>query len=321
MNGPRFYCAPLEGLTSFVFRRAHARLYPGVAKYYSPFLAPAGPSLFSKRERRDVAPENNEGLVLVPQLLTRSAGDFIRAARELQALGYREINLNLGCPSGTVTAKGKGAGFLQYPEELDIFLENIFSKLRCRISIKTRLGMEEPEEFYHLLDIFNKYPVCELTVHPRVRGDFYKKPVREPFYDYALENSRAPVCLNGDIFNLSAIGRITGRFPGAAAVMLGRGLCADPSLVCKALGTYTPDREKLLEFHDEVFRGYTAAFGSANSALPRMKELWFYLIHLFADSGKYAKLIKKSTDPAAYEVLAHEVILRLDMLPEVTAAL
>lgn len=317
MSRAVFYCAPLEGLTSFVFRRAHARLYPGIDKYFSPFLAPAGAGLFSKRERRDVAPENNGGVYLVPQLLARNAEDFVRGARELESLGYREINLNLGCPSGTVVSKGKGAGFLQYPEELDAFLAHIYSRLSCRVSIKTRLGMTSPEEFFPLLDIFNKYPVYELILHPRVRTDYYREPVREELYAAALERSRAPVCLNGDIWNAEDAARLQGAYPGAQAIMLGRGLCADPALAQKAAGSPVQDRERLLEFHDEIFRGYTDAFGSANSALARMKELWFYLIHLFADGEKTAKRIKKTTDPNDYAAIARGAILSLPLADRV----
>lgn len=321
MMGEVYYCAPLEGLTSFVFRRAHARYFPGVEKYYSPFLAPAGQGLFSKRERRDVAPENNVGVNLVPQMLVRNPEDFIRGALEMQSMGYREVNLNLGCPSGTVFSKGKGSGFLAYPEELDAFLDRVFSKLSCRVSIKTRLGTDEPEEFLRLLEIYNRYPVSELTVHARVRTDYYKKPVHTQFFAYALEHSRAPVCINGDLLNVSRISALRQSLPQAQRIMLGRGLCADPALVMKAKGQPLPDREALVAFHDEVFYGYTEAFGSPNSAMARMKELWFYLINLFADSEKFSKRIKKTTDPADYLLLAHEVIRRLDMLNEVTASL
>ncbi len=321
MSGPVFYCAPLEGLTSFVFRRAHARLYPGVTKYFSPFLSPAGKAVFSKREKREAAPENNAGLTLVPQLLARDPEAFICGARELMSLGYDEVNLNLGCPSGTVVSKGKGSGFLQYPDELDAFLERVYSAVDCRVSIKTRLGLTDPEEFFRLLEIYNRYPVHELIIHPRVRTDYYREPVREEFYVWAFEHSRAPVCLNGDMWNVSGIERRKSAFPEAKAIMLGRGLCADPALVQKELGTYSPDRERLLEFHDEIFRGYTEAFGSPRSAMARMKELWSYLIHLFEDGEKYAKQIKKSTEPAEYEVLAHDAILRLAMVDEVEARL
>lgn len=321
MSGAVFYCAPLEGLTSFVFRRAHAKYFPGVQKYYSPFLAPAGDGLFSKRERRDVRPENNEGVNLVPQLLVRNPQDFIRGARELQQMGWTEINLNLGCPSGTVFSKGKGAGFLAHPEELDAFLDRVFSALDCRVSVKTRLGVSGSEEFYKLLETYNKYPIYELTVHARVRTDFYKLPVRSEYFAYTLENSRAPVCVNGDLINPSDIARLLGQLPECRSVMLGRGLCADPALVIKAQGGAVPDRERFVAFHDEIFCGYTEAFGAATSAMARMKELWFYLINLFDDSKKYSKRIKKTTDPGDYLLLAHEVIRRLDMLPEVRAQL
>lgn len=166
--------APMEGLTTIYYRRALARWFGGVDRYFTPFLTPTQDHRFTKRELREVLLEHNGGLPTVPQLLTRNAEDFLWAAGELAAMGYREVNLNLGCPSGTVVAKGKGSGFLAHPAELDAFLEEIFSKAPCAISVKTRIGLKDPEEFPVLLAIYRKYPLAELIVHPRVRTDMYK---------------------------------------------------------------------------------------------------------------------------------------------------
>ena len=174
----QYYFAPMEGVTSAVYRRTHHEFFPGIDRYFMPFITPTVHQCLTPRQLRDVAPEANAGVPAVPQLLTRSAPDFIWAAQALAEMGYDEVNLNLGCPSGTVTAKGKGAGFLVHPEELDRFLDAVFSACTVRISVKTRLGMHDPAEFEALLAIYNRYPICELTIHPRVRQDFYKGAVR-----------------------------------------------------------------------------------------------------------------------------------------------
>ena len=168
----RYYFAPLEGITDDVFRSLHHRYFPGVDRYYTPFLSPTsdGPAI-TKKDLRQVLPENNSGFELVPQLLTNQPGPFLQAAEKLKELGYQEVNLNLGCPSGTVTAKGKGSGFLAHPDKLRAFLDEVFEKTPITVSIKTRLGMDDPEEFGPLLELYRQYPIGELTVHPRVRAD------------------------------------------------------------------------------------------------------------------------------------------------------
>jgi tRNA-dihydrouridine synthase len=173
----KYYLAPLEGITDMVFRRVHRRFYPGVTKYYTPFISPTQNHLFTPRQLRELNRENNENLPLVPQLLSKNALDFLWAAEELAAMGYEEVNLNLGCPSGTVTAKGKGAGFLAYPDVLDIFLRRIYADPPLKISIKTRIGLRSPEEFARLLAIYNQYPVYELTIHPRTCDEQYRGDV------------------------------------------------------------------------------------------------------------------------------------------------
>ena len=189
----------MEGITGAVFRRLHHACFSGVDRYYTPFLSPTSDRRFTPREQREFYPEYNEGIPLIPQILTKHAGDFLWAAEELSAMGYKEVNLNAGCPSGTVTAKGKGAGLLADLAALDAFLDEIFTHANCKISVKTRLGLNDPEEFEPILEIYNRYPLSELIVHPRVRKDFYRHPVRTEYFDLAYEKSKNPISYNGSI--------------------------------------------------------------------------------------------------------------------------
>ncbi len=170
----KFYMAPLEGITGHVFRRAFCECFGSVDQYFIPFIKPNQHGHLSSRERQDVLPENNQGMYAVPQILTNSVEDFVRTAQKLKQYGYQEINLNLGCPSGTVVSKKRGSGFLAFPEELDQFLDGIFGQTDAEISIKTRIGKENPEEFGRLLEIYNQYPVKELIIHQGFRRIFIK---------------------------------------------------------------------------------------------------------------------------------------------------
>ncbi len=225
-----YYLAPLEGITTYIYRNTYHSIFPPMEKYFTPFLVPRPKKGFSSRERKDILPEHNEGLFVVPQILTNRAEDFIYAARMLMEYGYGEINLNLGCPSGTVVPKGKGAGFLAHPAELERFLDEVFSKLTVRISIKARIGMESPQEFGPLSQMFQKFPLEELIIHPRVRADYYKNQPNLAVFGEAFRESRCPVCYNGDIFSPGDLERLRLEFPGLATVMLGRGIIANPAL-------------------------------------------------------------------------------------------
>ena len=163
----RYYFAPLEGITDSIFRDVHHRFYPGMDRYYTPFLSPTIHRALTNKEKREIPPAETLSYHSVPQILTKSAEDFIWLAGQCRDLGYTEVNLNLGCPSGTVTAKGKGSGMLRTPDTLDSFLDAVFSGTDMPISIKTRIGFADPGEFPAILDIYNRYPICELIIHPR----------------------------------------------------------------------------------------------------------------------------------------------------------
>lgn len=295
----KIYFAPMEGLTDSVYRRLHHRYFSGVDRYFTPFFSPTVHRSLTPREERELPLAEEADFTVVPQLLTKSAQDFLFMARVCRDRGYRQVNLNLGCPSGTVVAKGKGSGMLAKPEELDRFLEQIFSDAPLPVSVKTRLGLREEEEWGPLLEIFNRYPLAELIVHPRLRRDFYEGPVRMDCFRQALEESRAPVCYNGNLCTLSQIQSFP--HPQVSALMLGRGLIGDP-------GMLTPGSGKKLEvFYDELLEEYLSAFGGSRNAMFRLKEHWRYLLCRFQGSEKLAKALRKTTDLREYRSLTHEI--------------
>ena len=318
----RIDAAPLQGITTYIYRRAHADIFGGVDRYFMPFFSPSAEHIITDREMRDIAPENNRGVEAVPQIMTRRAEDFLWAAEELAAMGYREMNLNLGCPSGTVTAKGKGAGFLADPAGLDDFFEAVFRAgmpAGTVLTVKTRLGMKSEEEFPALLEIYNSWPIAELTIHPRIRGDFYKRPVRMEAFAAALPLCRLPVCYNGDLMTPVDVERLLAMFPETRAIMLGRGLIADPALGRKLRGGPPASREELERFTRRLYREYQEAYGGRGQAAQRMKELWYHLIRLFEDSDKYNKKMRRLSHPEEYEQLEsgiyRDLQLRKDALP------
>ena len=296
-----FYFAPMEGLTGYVYRNAHHAFFDRVDKYFSPFITANQSERFTTRELNDILPENNRGIVLIPQLLTNHADDFIHTAQKIEQLGYNEINLNLGCPSGTVVSKNRGAGFLAKREDLDAFLDRIFTHAATKISVKTRIGKDHPEEFYELMKIFNKYPMEELIIHPRIQKDFYKNKPNLDVFKEALALSKNPVCYNGDIFTTDDYEVFSAAFPGVNTVMLGRGLLANPGLISEITDKTKLDKTLLKAFHDRIYEDYKKILFGDKNVLYKMKELWMYLLPSFSDSAKYGKKIKKSERLSDYE--------------------
>lgn len=309
----KYYFAPLEGVTGYIYRNAYQTFFGQIDKYFLPFISPTKNKGFTSRELNDVLPEHNQGLTVVPQILTNNSEYFIGTVNELAKFGYDEINLNLGCPSGTVVAKHKGSGFLAQREQLDEFLEDIFSNASTKISIKTRIGKDSPDEFYELIEIFNKYPLEELIIHPRIQTDFYKNKPNMKVFNDALALSKNPVCYNGDIFNVKDYKGLVEMYPSLDAVMLGRGLIANPALICEIKNNHIIDKQVIKEFHDVVYTGYREILSGDKNALFKMKEFWFYMIHLFAESDKYAKKIRKTDRLRDYEAIISMLFQELNI--------
>lgn len=214
--------------------------------------------------------------------------------------GYTEVNLNLGCPSGTVTAKGKGSGMLRDLDVLDKFLNAIYSAAPLDISIKTRIGYCRSDEFPELMEIFNQYPIKELTIHPRIRNAFYNGAVDTEMFAYAIGNSKVPLCYNGDITALEQVSLL----PPVDAVMIGRGFLADPGLLSPGGTTL----EKLEEFYNVLFEAYMQSFGSARNAMFRLKEHWQYLLERLEGAEKLGKQLRKTTDLNEYKQITHQIL-------------
>lgn len=307
----RYYFAPMEGLTDSVYRRLHHKYFGGVDRYYMPFLSPTMHQTLTGKEDRELPMADSVDFAAVPQILTKVPEDFLWAAKVCRDRGYEEVNLNVGCPSGTVVAKGKGAGMLADPDALDRFLEAVFAQSPLPISVKTRLGMTEPEEFPALLEVFNRYPLRELTIHSRVRKQFYQGDVHLDMFRHAVRESNNPLCYNGDLFSRQDIEKIAAEFPLMEAVMLGRGLVADPGMLCG--GTNAAILE---QFHDALLEEYLVLFGGSRNAMFRLKENWSYLLPRFENSEKLAKRLRKSTDLAEYRAIAAEIFHTLSLCKE-----
>ena len=306
------YFAPLEGIGGYIYRNAQADYFEKADKYYSPFLAPNQNRSISPKEYKDIAPEHNEDITLIPQIMANNAEIFLKAAQELEQLGYKEINLNLGCPSRTVVTKYRGAGFLTKPDALEQFLEEVYSKLNIRLSLKTRLGMEDEEEFEHLLDIYNKFPVSELIIHPRVQTDYYKNTPRMESFLNALEKSKNPVVYNGDIFNKEKYQQVMKQMD-VSGVMLGRGVLANPALFGEIRGTEKLSKERLWEFHERLLADYTQEMSGERNVLFKMKELWFYLAWSFTNTEKYEKKIRKAQHLSDYRLVVKQLFFEQEL--------
>ena len=244
---------------------------------------------------------------------TKVAEDFLWAAGECRNRGYDEVNLNAGCPSGTVVSKKKGSGMLEDLDALDRFLDAVFAASPIPVSVKTRLGLENPEEFPKILEIYNKYPIKELTIHPRVRKQFYKGDVDMDMFRYALENSKNPLCFNGNLRNLTEVKAFAAEFPQVESVMIGRGFIGNPGLLGGG------DKKTLKAFHDELLEEYIENFGGPRNAMFRMKENWRHMICMFEGNEKLLKKLRKTTDVQEFRSIVREIFGTLPMHEELQA--
>lgn len=303
-----YYFAPLEGITGYIYRNTYEKHFGGIQKYFSPFITTNQHFAIQNRDKKDVLPENNKEIYLVPQILTNNAEQFIDMTKKLQEMGYEEVNLNLGCPSKTVVTKKKGAGFLADPEALNIFLAEIFNYIKdMNISIKTRIGMEKPQEFERLIQIYNKYPLKELIVHPRLQTDYYKNHPNMEVFEVAIEKSKVPVCYNGDLFTIEDIKKLKKEYPAVENIMLGRGILKTPSLL-KELQGEKRDLGKWQEFLSELCDEYQKEFSGDTNVLYKMKEHWYYLFQSLPNSEKAAKAMRKVKNLDDYRILVKSIL-------------
>lgn len=289
------YFAPLEGITTYVYRNTHAAFFGGCDGYYAPFITPSDNERISRKGLRDVVPEKNEGAKLTVQVLTNRSDSFIKFARKIKVLGYRELNINLGCPFPRVVQKGRGAGMLQDTAALDRFLDGVFSGTDLSISVKTRTGFHSGEEIKRLMEVYNQYPLSQLIIHPRAREDFYKGVPDEAVFARAHEMARCPLCYNGDVTTVAELRRISEKFPALTGVMIGRGAIKNPALFREIKGGAPVTAAELVAFSDKLASNYYEALGSEVFTLQKLKEVWGYMMQNFQNETKILKSIKKAS--------------------------
>ena len=297
-EAPRFLFAPMEGITYAAFRTLHHELFPGASEYFTPFIAPDREGSFKKKYLKELT----AGVPSVPQLLVNSAEAFNATALKLYDLGFREINLNTGCPSGTVYAKHKGAGMLRDLNALDQILDSVCEqaqRLGMRISVKTRMGDHSTAEFPDILEVFNRYPLSRLIVHARCRDDFYQGPPDLQGFRDAAGRCLCPLVFNGSIASPGSLDRLLNTVT-VDAVMIGRGAVADPALFRELSGGPPLSSEELSVFLDRLTARWLADGLGPAFTLERMKALWFYMKDLFPDAKSQIKAILKAKSLEEY---------------------
>lgn len=314
----QLYLAPMEGITGHLVRNAFYHNFGCIDRYFTPFIPAA--KRMNYKILRDIDPDNNTGITLIPQLISNQSSEILDMIEQLKDFGYSEVNINLGCPSGTVTGKKRGSGMLQFPDELDKFLDEIYQRADVPVSVKTRIGFNTIEDWPQLLSIYAKYPMSEFIIHPRLRREFYDGFTHlEAFEEaYSLGDGRLrPIlCYNGDIWNMSCLSEITRRFPEVNNIMIGRGLLARPDLACEIKGITLPDvRTSLRNFVDEIYEGYLSIFSGEKDAVRHMKEIWANLGKRFEGSDKLLKRMMKNQNATEYQAIVRQIFDTLELVP------
>ena len=288
------YMAPMEGVTNYVFRKAYIKHFKGVDKFFTPFITPHMKKGFSKSELMELNANYNKTQYLIPQILTNNSDDFLKLAYEIKEMGYNEFNINLGCPSGTVTSKKRGSGFLQDVVALDrFFYDSLEKKDDIKISVKTRIGFSDYDEWEDLLKVYEKYEFCEIIIHPRLRSDFYKNNIHMEAFLSACKELKQKLIYNGDINTLEDNVILNKNLPSnrVFGIMIGRGLVRNPFLaesIKKKDNIY--DIDKAVEFLNDIVNEYLSLdFGERNT-LFKLKEIWGMML---GDNEKYTKILKK----------------------------
>lgn len=298
--------APLRGLTGAVFRNTYGEYFDGIDWAVTPFLTTVQGTRIKPSQLKDVLPENNLHIPVVPQILCKKSENFISLAKALNDLGYGTVNWNLGCPFPRVAKKLRGSGLLPHPDLIDAFLESVCSQVPNRISIKLRLGRREPEEIFALLPVFNSYPLKELILHPRTGIQMYTGTVDLDTFEKCLGLSRCPVIYNGDILTRHKFEVLRERFATIDTWMIGRGLIINPYLPEEIKGKTTESVDRVThfrQFHDTLFERLSDIRNGPAHLVDAMKGYWAYFSYAFKDGARLLKKIRKTQRLERYRQL------------------
>lgn len=286
--------APLQGYTDDVYRRIHHELFGGITTYYTPFVRMEGGGVRSK-DMRDIRPEFNEGVPVVPQIIVKSMKEFEYLTNVVEEKGYQEIDINMGCPFPMQAKHGRGSGLLAHTDIIEEIAKAISEKNNLSFSVKMRLGWESKEEWKPVIEILNNIPLRQITMHPRIGTQQYKGTTDMEAFRECYNNCKHPLIYNGDITSLEDIHKIETEFPHLAGIMIGRGLLARPSLAAEyASGKEIPwseRRNQLHTMHERLMAHYETTANSEAQVHNRMRLFWEYMEE---EIGKktYKKIMK-----------------------------
>ena len=337
MSQPLLSLGPFQGITDAPFRNVFKRHFGGIDKFYTPFFTGIHKEEHAKNlQGEEIDPRCNDVETLTPQILSTDAEEILRFAKQCKELGYKEINLNMGCPFPRVANKKRGCGLLPYPDKVETLLESVFEEININFSVKCRLGYFNPDEIDAIIPIFNKYPLSELIIHPRIGKQLYKGEANVERFKALIPFINAPLVYNGDIFSVESYERINGILNDGPSTgsgtcktidqfMLGRGILANPFLaeqiadtrgVSIPVGTHRmrppvgthrvcpPTSNKTDRLHAYVLDLYEDRLrhaGGSPKVLGRMKELWSYLMNSFEEPQVVWRKIKKINALKEYE--------------------
>jgi tRNA-dihydrouridine synthase len=306
------HSSPLQGFTDFRFRNTFHKYFGGIDQYIAPYIRLNGDLEIKPGNVRDILPANNSSLNLIPQIITKDAGEFLSVAKYVQNLGYNELNWNLGCPYPMVAKRGMGSGLLSTPDKIDEILVRVFSETDIQVSVKMRLGYESPQEIFHVLPVLEKYKLANITIHPRIGKQMYKGEVDLKALEECLALSSHRIIYNGDITSVQSFREIKERFPAINNFMIGRGLIADPFLpaMIKADTPVYPENrfEVFRSFHDELVSSWEESLSGQKHLLMKMYSFWEYFIQSFPNSPKGLKKIKKAQNLNVYREAVKQII-------------
>ena len=306
------HSSPLQGFTDFRFRNAFQRFFGGIDQYIAPYIRVNGKLEIKPGNERDILPENNRSLDLIPQIITQDANEFLFVAKFVQKLGYNELNWNLGCPYPMIAKKGMGSGLLSMPEKIDEILTRVCAETDIQISVKMRLGYESSQEIFHVLPVLERYRLANITIHPRIGKQLYRGEVDLKAFEECLGQTSHKIFYNGDITSVQSFRKIKERFPTINNWMIGRGLIADPFLpaMIKADNPVYPEKryEIFNSFHDALFSSYEEALSGQKHLLMKMYSFWEYFIQSFPHYQKCLKKIKKARSLNEYREVVKNMI-------------
>jgi len=310
--GFKLFSSPLQGFTDFRFRNAFNKYFGGIDTFYAPYIRLNGIHEIKPAYKRDILPINNNGLEVVPQIMTNNADEFIYVAKYVQELGYKELNWNLGCPYPMVTKRGLGSGLLNDPVKINSILKKVYIECDITISIKMRLGYDKSEEIFQILPILQAFPVKSIIIHPRTGKQLYKGELDLDSFQRCIDYTTHTICYNGDITTVAQFNALAERFPMINHWMIGRGIIADPFLpgmIKNNTSTYPENRKITFSmFHDTLLNEYSQALSGPAHIIMKMFHFWEYFINSFPNSQKGLKKIKKAKSINAYEDAVREIL-------------